>query len=165
MAKPVIEKISDEVVSRLRNITIANGYEFTIVAADLVKRETNTWTPQALKIKVEYGEIAENETYSYPGNPPRVAYDAEFVISGYSRDIDVDESEVGMTDASVTDTQMIAAIQKALANNDATAWHTFGGNSILASIVSASTFDAPGYDGGQVKLVVTYRTSEVSPFA
>lgn len=165
MAKPVLELISDEVVSRLGDITKANGYEFTIVSAELVTRETNTWTPEPLKIKVEYGDISENEDLSYPGNPPRKAFDMQFEISGYSRDIDRDETEVGMVNPSVTETQMIAAIQKALTNNDAASWHTFGGNAIIADITGSSTFDAAGFDGGKVMLSVTYRTSEINPFA
>lgn len=164
MAKPVLEKISDEVVSRLRNITKANGYEFTIQSAELISRRTNTWQPVPLTIKVEYGELTENEELSYPGNPPRKAFDMQFEITGYAKDIDIDESEVGMTDASVTDTQMIAAIQKAITNNDPTGWYTFGGNAIVADIVSAESFDSPQHDGGKVMLSVTYRTSEVNPF-
>lgn len=165
MAKPVIELISDEVISRLGNISVANGYQFTVTDVSLVDRSTNSWTPAPLKIKVEYGEIEENNDLSYPGNPPRKAYDMAFQITGYSKDIDRDETEVGMTNASVTDTQMIAAIKKAIANNDAGSWHTFGGNAINASMVTAAFVDAPGHDCGQVILSVTYRTSEIDPFS
>lgn len=163
--KPVLEKISDEVVLRLKNITVANGYQFTIQDVRLVSRKTNTWQPRPLTIRVEQASITENEELSYPGNPPRKAYNMEFEITGYASDIDRDESEVGMTDPSVTDTQMIAAIQKALTNNDAANWHTFGSNAIIADITEASPFDAAEHDGGKVMLSVTYRTSEVNPFA
>lgn len=163
--KPVLEKISDEVVLRLKNITVANGYQFTIQDVRLTSRKTNTWQPRPLTIRVEQGTVSENEDLSYPGNPPRKAFDMEFVVYGYASDIDRDESEVGMTDSGVTDTQMIAAIQKALTNNDAAAWHTFDGNAIIADVTDAEPFDSPEYDGGKVTLSVTYRTSEINPFS
>jgi hypothetical protein len=165
VAKPTLELISDELISRLGNITVANGYEFTAVSPQLIGRNRNTWDPQPLKIYVEQPGIARNESVSYPGNPPRTAYDMTFDVYGYASQLDRDAPQVGIADPSVTDTQMIAAIQKAIANNDAATWHTFGGNAINAQIAGAETFDGTEYDGGKVTLEVTYRTSEIDPFA
>ena len=164
MAKPILEKITDEIILRLGEITVANGYEFTAVSAELVERGTNTWQPAPLKIKVEYGEINENEELSCVGVPYRQAFDAVYEISGYAEAIDRDEDEVGMINPSVTDTQMIAAIRKALVESDGGGWHLFDGNAIDARITASETFDAPGYDGGRVMLMVTYRTAETDPY-
>ena len=171
MAKPILELISEEIVSRLGNISVANGYEFTIVSAELVNRKTNTWQPEPLKIKVDYGDVSENEELSYPGNPPRKAFDAVFEISGYASDIDRDVDEVGMVNPSVTDTQMMSAMAKAITNNSAVDWHWFGTNvdgdpyAINAKISSMETFDAPGLDGARIMLEVTYRTSEINQYS
>ncbi len=60
---------------------------------------------------------------------------------------------------------MAAAIKKALANNDAGSWHTFGGNAIDASWPTSQHFNEPGWDGAVVTLMVTYRVSEIDPYS
>jgi hypothetical protein len=163
MAKPILEKIADEVLARLQSITIANGYEFDASAVVMVNRDTNAWDAKPRRIIINQTTETENPDHNYPGNPPAVAYDVQFEITGYASQLDV-KGEVGVLNTNVTDTQMIAAIRKALANNDASGWHTFDGNAFNASFGTSTTVDAPGHDGAQVVLTVQYRTSEIDPF-
>lgn len=164
MAKPILELISETVVNRVKNITVTNGYEFTIAFAQLVDRNKNQWQPEPLAIYVQEAGIEKVPELCYPGNPPRVAYEAMFEITGFAGALDQDKDEVGAIDRSVTDTQMMAAIPKALTNNDAAEWQTFGGYAINANIDSIETIDSPGHDGARVMLGVIYRTSEIDPF-
>lgn len=161
MTKPIIENIADEVEKRLKNITIANSYpiDATVVTS---KRDTNFWNPAPGKIIIDQKEAVRNDEHSYPGNPPASAYDLQFEIWGYAGELDR-KNEIGICDKSISDSQMIASLQKAIANND-TSWHTFDGNAFNAQVVATSTFDAPGGSGGMVILNVQYRTSELDPY-
>lgn len=158
MATPILELISDEVVSRLGNITTGNGYEFTAASVSLIDRDENDFQPAPLAIMVDRKDEAENEDLSLPGNPPGIAYDVEFHIHGYSGRLDDSFS------TEVTETQMIAAIQKAIGNGDATGWHNFTNRAIDASLTSTTDFEGPGHDGVTVVLRITYRISEIDPF-
>lgn len=164
MPKPIIELISEQVVSRLQNITKSNGYEFTVAFAELIDRDKNQWQPEPLGIYVQEVGIEEIPELSYPGNPQRIAFDATFEITGFASGLDIDETETGQINRGVTDTQMMASIKKALANNDAQGWHTFGGYAFNAKMGSAETVDMPGHDGARVMLNVMYRTSEIDPY-
>jgi len=164
MAKPLIELIQDEIVSRLNNITDANGYEFDRLSVEVLDRDLDDWPTDPLAIVVEFPETAPNDEFSCAGNPPGVAYDATFGIYGYASQLDVDDSEVGVTDTGVTDQQMIAALERAVTNKGATGWETFGNNAHNAKIVNHATFDAPGHNGGMIVLEVLYRHNEGDPF-
>lgn len=165
MAKPLPEKISDELIVRLKNIKVSGGYEFSHAGVQLIDRDSNTWTPEVRKIYVEQGEANYNEELSLPGNPPRSCYDMQFEISGYASQLDREDSQVGVAETGVTDTQMIAAIKKAILNASPGSWHTFGGNAINARIISSTPFDDPEHDGGRVVLQVTYRHDEGDEFS
>lgn len=161
---PVLDNIIAEIIDRLRNITRANGYAFNVAEVKQVERDTNNWQPQVLGIYIEQKEETPNEDLFRPGNPPAVAYNVQFEISGYARQLDANPLEAGVCDKSVSDNQMKASITKALANNDPSQWHQFGGNAINASLADGTPFDDPGFDGARRLLTVLYRVSETDPY-
>lgn len=163
MAKPILEKIEDELLTRLANINTRNGYEFTVNTVKSASRDKNTWNPQPLDVIVEELELAENEELSYPGNPPRVAFDAEFAIHGYARQLDTADAESNVSDG-VTPQNMKAAILKAITNGDAASWHTFNSNAVTSTLAGAVPLEAPGHQGITFNLLVTYRHSELDPY-
>lgn len=161
MTKSVLEKIADEVVERLENISIANGYAFDAVV-EVVGRDTNAFDPLPGKIIVVQSDEVHNEANSYPGNPAAFAYDIQFEIWGYAGKLDI-KDETAVCVKTYSDYEIIAAIKKSLANN-ATSWHTFDNNSFNASLASSRPFYAPGGSGGMVVLEVQYRVSEIDPY-
>lgn len=164
MPDPVNQDIIDEIKSRLENITTGNGYEFNVGTVEKVDRDAEGWRATERCVIIEQDAESENEEYFCPGSPPRVAFDLPIRLIGYAKRLDVDGSATGITDGSTTENQMIAAIKKAIANNDAGSWHTFGGKAVDASMTSEHGNDGE-YDLGIVTLTVTYRVSEIDPFA
>ena len=163
MAKPISEKISDEILARLALITTANGYEFTVASVSYVSRDLDDWPKGPLSIVVNKTETVDNDELSCPGNPPRLAFDATFTIHGYASVLDTDDSEVGIVDSGVSDFEMAAAIQKAI-TTDTAAWETMDGNAVFSKLTRSESFDAPDRDGAMWDLVVTYRTPENDPY-
>lgn len=163
MTQPVIEKISDQIICRLENIQLKNGYAFSVAAVNILERDSDTWTPGPLEIIVDQTDETENEDVSYPGNPPAIAYDAEFMIHGYTKQLDRD-SELSNESFGVTRHQMKAAIQKSLATPVAGDWTSFESNAVTSSMTAKAKFEGPGHDGVSVSLLVTYRTNEADPF-
>jgi hypothetical protein len=164
MADPILQSIADTVITRLENITVANGYEFTAADVSMVSRDTNDWQPGPRKILVDQKEEVENEESSYPGNPPRIAWNVQFDIWGFAANLDHPAGEIGIAGDSTTENQMIAAIKKAIVNNDAASWMTFGSNAINARFTSSRPNDSQGHDGVLVTLDVLYRIKETDPY-
>ena len=164
MPKPLLEEISDVVVARLQQIVAADGYEFDIASVTIVDRDLNQWPRAPLTIVIEYGEQEPMPELNCTGNPPATAFKMPFEIYGYARQHNVDDSEPGVVDTGVTDTQMQAAIIKALADVDSGDWANMGGKAIDSKVASIDSFDAAGFDGGKVTLEVCYRTNENDPF-
>ena len=158
MPESINQLIVDEVVSRLGNITMDNGYVFDASVKGKPDRDSDKFHPDPRDIYVEEGESIENDALFIPGNPPKVAYDMTIRIEGVAKRVDGSSSETA-----VTENQMSQAIRQALANNDAASWHTFGGNAINAKMGAFQQTDDPSFDGAAVSLVVTYRVSELDP--
>lgn len=165
MALPILENIAAVVLARLKNITVANGYEFEAADVSMVSRSTNDWQPGPRKILIDQQEEVEDEEHTYPGNPARIAWIVQFHIWGFVADLDRPAGEIGIAGDSTTENQMIAAIKKALANSDAAGWQTMGDNAFNAWIASARPNDSEGHDGVQVVLEVNYRIQETDPYA
>lgn len=165
MALPIIENIAALVVSRLQEITTGNGYEFTAESVTRPRRIDRDWTPRNLAIVVHKSNELENSEASCPGNPPRVAYNAIFLIYGFVR-----ESDTASTSPAITENQMASAIKKSIASSSS--WHNFGGNAIDAMFTDVETFSdgspQPFTDiesnGVTVTLNVLYRVSELDPY-
>jgi len=164
MALPVVQKILDVIVTRLKNITADNSYEFEVGDVQVVSRDKNTWNPKPRDIYIDQKDSVLNEEHSVEGNPSGRAYDVDFEIHGFAKLLDVDATEEGVTDTNTTDNQMMAAIMKAIVNNDATGWQTFGSNAIDALFPTFGPFDGPGHDGGMVTLSVSFRFDETDPY-
>lgn len=165
MATPIIESIANELLTRIQGITVDNGYEFTAGTVKYVNRDINEHNPSARDITLDLQDIELNEERSYPGNPPRTAWDATFEITGYAKQLDRDTTETGITDNAVTDYQMMSAILRAITNNGSTTWHTFASNAENAWFTNQSPMDAAGHDGAKVSLTIQYRTSELNPYS
>ena len=162
MSLPVIETIAKHIICRLENIQLKNGYAFNVAAVELLTRDADTYTPVPLSIVVDLVDETENEAHSCPGNPPAVAYDAQFMVHGYSRQLDRDD-DLSNVHYGVTRHQMQAAIQKAVTTPVAGDWVTWESNALTSSMTSKTKFEAPGHDGVTFSLLVTYRTDEDDP--
>ena len=163
MATPIIDNIATTLVSRLENITTANSYAFDATVEES-NRDADSWAPSVGKIIVQQEDREKNEELSCPGNPAKVAYDVMFVVHGFYEELDVDVSEPGIIDENIRRNVMSGAIEQAIANNDS-AWHTFGGNAVLADFMGDTRVEVAGYRGVSVNLRVQYRVSELDPGA
>lgn len=163
MATSIVDRIIAVLDSRLRNITVDNGYDFDVASVMPVSRDTNAYAPQPLAIVYRWENETENDELMCPGNPAAIAYDVAIQIDGYSRQLDEDGHQIETEDRTVTENTMVTAIKKAIVNNDASGWQTFGGNAMNATIAASEEMQAPGFDGARVALLVTYRASETDP--
>lgn len=162
MTKPVIELIEDEIICRLEDIQLKNGFAFSVTSVELVSRDLNTFTPGPLEIIVDLIEETENEEMSCPGNPPATAYDALFMIHGYAYPVDRDD-ELSNLNSGVTRRQMQAAIQQAVTSVASGDWAQWSGNALTTSLTTKAKFEGPGNDGVSVGMLITYRTDEDDP--
>ena len=163
MSQPIIELIEEEIINRLENIQLKNGYAFTVASVELVNRDLNSYPePGPLAIIVDLTEEAENEEMSCPGNPPAVAYDASFMVHGYAQPVDRDDT-LSNLNAGITRHQMQAAIHTALVTPTAGDWAQWEGNALTTSLQSKTKFEGPGTDGVTVGMLITYRTDENDP--
>ena len=157
----VNQEIIDAIIARLSSITIANGYSFDVPLVEKPNRDRDDWMPQQNAIYVEKIEQFQNDNYTCPGSPARIGWDMVIAINGYCKRIDLDAEEFGENDEPVSENVMAAAIQKAITNNDPGSWHTFGGYAKNARFSRSEEFDEPGWDGVSVRMIITYRTSEL----
>ena len=166
MADPVNDVILATIKTRLEAITIANGYAFNVGTVAKPDRDSDQWIPRQNSIYIETEEETENESLMCPGNPPRIGFDLPVLIHGYCKQLDFDTAEVAAYDLGpISENRMAAEIQKAITNNDAGSWHTFGGYAKYARFATKMQFDEPGWDGATVRLVVSYRVSELDATA
>ena len=164
MALPILQNIANVLLARLKNITVANGYEFTAADVSMVSRDMNDWQPGPRKILVDQKEEVEVEELSYPGNPPAIAWNVQFEIWGFASSLDYPAGEIGIGADKTTENQMIAAIKKAVVNSDAASWMDFGSNAINARFTSSRPNDSQGHDGVLVSLDILYRIRETDPY-
>ena len=163
MSTPVVEVIAYEIMRRLRNIKKTNGYLFDVGEVAKPRRDSGEWTPEPLDIYIEMPEAEENEEQSCPGSFFKQAWNQPFAIHGFSRQLERDESQEGVTPLSVSESVMSAAIRKAITNDDPSHWHSFCGYARNARFLTDEQFDEPGFDGATLNLLVTYRVSELDP--
>lgn len=151
------ENIGAEIVSRLEQISTANGYVFDVAGVDRVNRLAEGWTPKPNSIVVEQSAETRNEPHDRPGNPPAMAYEQTYLIHGFVRQSDDSE----LPDATF-ENRMESAIKKAVAENSHT-WHQFDGNSYDANWGEATPYESVDHAGLSVSLTVRYRVSELDP--
>jgi hypothetical protein len=159
MAWPVVELIAIEVVSRLEEIQLKNGYELDV---SQVARPTKTMSkiyPRNNCIWVLQGDSVRIRDMDLPGNPPAIAYRVTFSIACFSRLSDKENEEIDPMA-----TQVAACAHKAIAApND---WHSFGGNAINAEIGDMERFKSSegNHQGVMFPLEILYRVSENDPY-
>lgn len=151
------ENIGAELVTRLEQITIANGYAFDVAGVDRVNRLAEGWTPKPNSIVIEQSPEVPNPAHDYPGNPPAIAYEQTYLIHSFIRQSDSSE----LPDATF-ENRMAAAIKKAVAEGSHT-WHQFDGNSYDANWGTTTPYESTDHAGTTVELVVRYRVSELDP--
>lgn len=158
MSTAIPELIAQELLERLEDITLVNGFNFTVQSVERVNREPNETTPLHHSIVVVQEEIERNPDNDYSGNPPATAYNLPFAIYGYVRQSDRTRLD---DDASVNAVQ--ANIVKAITRRDS--WYTFGGYSYNALLGNMETWRSTDHAGASIHLVAQYRVSEVDPFS
>lgn len=155
--RPIVTKISDEIVARLETLITEQNDAFTFRE---VVRPTKlaTYTPEHGLIVLTRGDVARVTDLDCPGNPPAIAYQQTFLIR-----VHIAPSEKDATPIEMYEDVAEAAIIKAIRTSGT--WHQFAGNAINADFgpQQTSTSDG-GYDGIAVPLIVTYRVSEGDPY-
>lgn len=163
MSTAIPELIAVEIVSRLEEITTANGYFTNVASVDRITRNANEWRPRNLSIAVEQGDENPNEELSHEGNPPAIAYDVTFNIHAFVR-----ESDTSTQPHNTTENAMVAAIKQAITTEQdaGQVWYTLDDNGINAMFGLISPYLSPDGDhaGATIPLIVTYRMSETDPF-
>jgi hypothetical protein len=163
MSTTVIELIALEIVRRLEEITIDNGYSFDVVAVVRPDREGKNYTPEDKLIEVTQGDSIRNTEMSLPGNPPATAYDTEFEINCFVR-----ESDHDTTGYNAIQNERGSQIIKAIVNEstDVSTWHTLDGNALLAEIGDVKGYSTSDghHNGVSVMLSVLHRQSETDPY-
>lgn len=155
--KPVVTKISDEIVARLETLITEPNDAFVFKS---VVRPTKIaqYTPSHGLIVLTRGEVVRVNELDCPGNPPALAYQQTFMIR-----VHIAPSEKDVTPIESYEDVAEAAIIKAIRNDGV--WHTFNGNAINAEFGGQQTSTSDGgYDGIAVPLLVTYRVSESDPY-
>jgi len=155
--RPIVTKISDEIITRLETLITEQNDAFTFRE---VVRPTKlaTYTPEHGLIVLTRGEVARVTELDCPGNPPAIAYQQTFLIR-----VHIAPSERDATPIEMYEDVAEAAIIKAITTSGA--WHQFAGNAINANFGPQQTATSDGgYDGIAVPLIVTYRVAEDDPY-
>jgi hypothetical protein len=159
----VVEDIATEIVRRLRNITVLNGYTFDVSNVVRPDRLGQNIVPENQLIVLSQGDSTKVDELSYPGNPPAVAYETIFSIHCFYRDSDKNPSEF---DPVVND--LAGQVIKCLRHEagDRIRWMTMAEKAIDSDIRSITPY--PESDGTHIgvtiPLAVTYRHSEGNPY-
>jgi hypothetical protein len=153
---PIPELIALEIVRRLEQITVANGYQFNVAEVVRPNKDGSNWTYQHLGIGVVQRDDVVNESLSYPGNPPAECRDVVYIITCITRDANGPKA--------TSENLMLASVFKAIRDGDA--WHRFGGYAIDAEIGDSRNINLQEgeFDGMEIELKVSYRISELDPF-
>ncbi len=157
---PIPELIALEIVDRLSEITVANGYNFD--ASEVVRptRRGENWLYKHLGIGVVQGESTRLQELDLPGNPPAIAWQIQFRVQCIVRD-DKDSTDAHATN----ENEMAAAVVLAITDDGAT-WYRMNNNAIDTQFGSPTPFvtDDGELNGVSVPVAVAYRVSETNPF-
>lgn len=156
MAVPISEQILVKVKERLALIDTANGYETT--ASDVVRpTRIAQHSPQDYLLVVTADRLTQNQTSSYPGNPPAQGWDMEVGIVAECRP--TEESDVSID----TFRHVFAADSiKAITNSDQ--WFNWGGLAFNSSYGDVSTIDTETGSALRIPLLIQFRTDENNPY-
>ncbi len=157
MPTAVTETIALEVVARLQTITTANSYNFDVASVDRPPRNGKQWRPRHRGIVVDQKPSVPNEEQSHEGNPPAMAFDITYEITGF---VFLSDESTSTSDSDVSDMEF--AIKESLAEDNN--WHNWDGNAVNSVWGESSYIDDGDYQGVTVPLIVTYRVSETAPY-
>lgn len=162
MADSVLENIANEIVDRLTQIQIINGYSFDVAGVVRPQRKAITATPKNLSIQVVQSANRPNMERSHEGNPPALAFDVVFNLHCFVRLPD-NEEDTYFT----TINRMMAAIITAITTEatDPSMWYTLESNAVNCNWGPMTPFISPEgeHSGETIPIVVTYRISENDP--
>ena len=159
MADLVSERIADTIVSRLQNITTANGYSLDVESVTRPNAKANDWRPRHQCIVVQQGNTDRNPTLDCPGNPPAICYETTYNLYGF-----ILPSDHATTPVDEEVNTLESAMKRAVVDNSVH-WVYMDGLSILAEFGSSQPYrsDEGDNQGLVLPLTVTYRVSELDP--
>jgi len=153
--RSIKEQITAAVAARLREITVANGYQVDVAEVVRPRRTGEHFAPVNLGISIIQGNATRANEYDLASNPPVIAWrlgvacDCVIMLS--------ETSEVAMDTAL---NQFEADVQKCLMVDP-----TFGGLALLAELGEVTYPDwLTGGEGVTVWIYITYRVSEDDPY-
>jgi hypothetical protein len=152
MTVPLIETIAVEIAARINEITVANGFNQTLVA---VRPKRNDFKDEpAVNGKVLIWQGSE-------ARPEAEAIGCEEWLQQFLLIAIVKDSDAATTSIDTRINQVRADIEKKLKAD-----HTRGGNAIDTSFLGSYKFDdGEGFSGIVVDAIVHYRTQYLNPYA
>ena len=155
MSLPIVEQIADKINTRLKDVTIANGYNYDAAEVVRPKRE-GIRNPKHLGIYLTQDDpISEGD---HQGNPPVTGWEQPFGIWCFIRPDDEDTVPID-----TINNQFAADVMKALAAP--ANWHRWDNLAANSRMEMEQLVDPEGViDGMLVRLTVHYRTSETDPY-
>lgn len=167
---PLPELQALEIVRRLQDITIANGYAFSASQVARSNRDGDAFEYRHLSIRVDQGGQDRLPELDCPGNPPAICWTQEFQVRCFCRNSNRAEQpdiEAGEP-ASVNVNTMAAAVYAAITSEatDPSMWQTMGGNATDTELGALEMFiaDDGEYHGAAIAINCIYRVSETNPF-
>lgn len=163
---PIPELIARELVRRLGEITVADGYNFT--ASEIVRpnRDGSQFEYRHLSIRVDQGSHERVEDMDCAGNPPAIAWALTFEIRGFCRNTKQGTEDVEAV--TVNPYEMQAAIERAVVieATDPSTWYRMGTYCWDTRRGAVEHFQADDgeYHGVMVPITCLYRVSESNPF-
>ncbi len=157
---PIPELIALEIVSRLEQITLENGYEFDVSEVVRPTRKGENWKLKHFGIGIQQMDSERTPDLDCPGNPPALAFTIGFGLYCVCKDSkNLDQPRA------TNENTFAAAVMKAIVD-DGSMWQTMNDNAIDTRFGSPSPFLSPEgeNDGVLIPLQVLYRVSETNPF-
>ena len=158
MAFPIVEQIADVIVTRL--IALRDNELAEVAVSEVVRPvRLESYTPNDNQIVITQGASERVPEMDHAGNPPAVARRQRFNIRCH-----VMPSEKDTTAVDKYVNVFAAEVMKAITTPQAT-WQNFGALAIDAEFDTLEEIDGDGsFDGINIPLLVTYRTSENDPY-
>lgn len=154
----IAELILETIVTRLEEITTANGYEFDVAEVVRPDRTGEVTKYKHLGLFVEQGPRLRVPAMDVASSTPKIAYQMNVQIKCNARPSDTSAR-------STWENKMYDAVVKAV--TDASNWQTMGGNAVYSEIGDCESFEPDEGEmvGCTVHVLVYYRVQESNPSA